>query len=531
MQKFTQRPHLVVLASCESAGSRRLADGSALAATGPLLIASGVPAVIAMQGHVSVRTIEQMMPDFFTELRSHGTIDLALAAARRRLALEEEWWAPVLYMRLKSGMLFSLPRQSRKSGKDTTKASQPKERLIPRSHEISQEERERVNRILYHYTWSLPPFDLARYRNNNTNQPHIFSAKVCHYNPFKFDYAEEEFLLPRSYNLFWAEHSCTLKLENAEVPTIVYGMSGSGKSSMAAYLYRRLMISASPRKTHLCVLLPFLTDERALLARAALDVAKLAMRNITHVSTTQYAADLLASFLVEMMGLQPVLGELSSARQTYAQGQIAGASTLDIDKETLEELFGRLEKKLLAAAQQPLRSSKMDWLLQLNTIARALGMQGFRLLLDNVTVSGARKYSRLLAKLYGGVGLTLFTSDENCAAELEITGFVPLPLAWTETQLLDAACHRVNTLCRLLKRGTCPHLAPDGLTPDDFRRDVFTCDAWASLYERSGKCPRLVFHILSYMIENPGSLSPPITIKQVEDALAWSDWLGPRNLR
>lgn len=98
-----QRPRLVVLASCESAGDRY---GHVLGAIGPRLAAVGVPSVIAMQGKISVASIERFMPKLFEELAKDGQIDRAMAIARGEIRDEPDWWMPVLFMRLKTGRLW-----------------------------------------------------------------------------------------------------------------------------------------------------------------------------------------------------------------------------------------------------------------------------------------------------------------------------------------------------------------------------------------------------------------------------------------
>jgi hypothetical protein len=102
-----QRLQVVVLASCRSAGGD-VVEGSngALAALGPLLAASGVPAVVAMQGDVTMGTVKQFMPKFFTELREHGEIDRAMARARNLVREHHDAWMPVLFLRLKSGLWY-----------------------------------------------------------------------------------------------------------------------------------------------------------------------------------------------------------------------------------------------------------------------------------------------------------------------------------------------------------------------------------------------------------------------------------------
>jgi hypothetical protein len=112
LQELRPRPRLVVLASCESAGQANDAGGErnrALAGLGPRLAQVGVPAVLAMQGNISTRTVERFMPVFFAELQRDGQIDRAVAAARGAVRDANDWWMPVLFMRLKSGRIWYVP--------------------------------------------------------------------------------------------------------------------------------------------------------------------------------------------------------------------------------------------------------------------------------------------------------------------------------------------------------------------------------------------------------------------------------------
>jgi len=99
------RPQLAILAACEGAGSDD--DSDPLAALGPLLVAAGVSAVVAMQGKVSIAAVSALLPTLLSELRREGRIDQAMAAAR--LAAEREhadWWRPTLTMRVRDGRLW-----------------------------------------------------------------------------------------------------------------------------------------------------------------------------------------------------------------------------------------------------------------------------------------------------------------------------------------------------------------------------------------------------------------------------------------
>lgn len=112
LQELDRRPRLVVLASCESAGNGdqgRSGIDSALAALGPRLAEAGIPAVLAMQGGVSMQTVAKFMPVFFRELLRDGQIDRAMAVARGAVRDRPDFWMPVLFMRLTSGRIWYVP--------------------------------------------------------------------------------------------------------------------------------------------------------------------------------------------------------------------------------------------------------------------------------------------------------------------------------------------------------------------------------------------------------------------------------------
>ena len=106
LKELPRQPRLIVLASCESAGNTA---GSALAALGPRLAEAGVPAVLAMQGKISMETVAQFMPVFFTELARDGQVDRAMSVARGAVRTRPDQWMPVLFMRLKSGKIWYTP--------------------------------------------------------------------------------------------------------------------------------------------------------------------------------------------------------------------------------------------------------------------------------------------------------------------------------------------------------------------------------------------------------------------------------------
>ncbi len=107
IQELRERPRLIVLASCAS--GQMLADGGPLAAVGPRLAEAGVPAVLAMQGNITLTTVAGFMPVFFKELQRDGLIDRAVAVARGAVRERDDSWMPALFMRLRSGAIWYTP--------------------------------------------------------------------------------------------------------------------------------------------------------------------------------------------------------------------------------------------------------------------------------------------------------------------------------------------------------------------------------------------------------------------------------------
>ncbi len=105
IRELERPPRLVVVASCQSAGDGEpLVQGATLAMR---LAEAGVPAVLAMQGLISMETVEKMMPTFFHELLHDGQIDRALAVARGEVRDQHDAWMPALFMRINDGRLWS----------------------------------------------------------------------------------------------------------------------------------------------------------------------------------------------------------------------------------------------------------------------------------------------------------------------------------------------------------------------------------------------------------------------------------------
>jgi len=105
IRELDQRPRMVVLASCQSAGKGEVG----LAGLGPRLAEAGVPAVIAMQGNIFMSTAAVFMKRFFTELLIDGQIDRAMSVARGEVRKADDFWMPVLFLRLRNGRIWYEP--------------------------------------------------------------------------------------------------------------------------------------------------------------------------------------------------------------------------------------------------------------------------------------------------------------------------------------------------------------------------------------------------------------------------------------
>jgi hypothetical protein len=99
---------LVYLSSCQSATR---SETDAFRGIAPSLVAAGVPAVIAMQTLMEVRSAQLFSREFYLQLLKHGQVDLACNEARSTLISSGHGTVgvAVLLMRLRSGLLFAKP--------------------------------------------------------------------------------------------------------------------------------------------------------------------------------------------------------------------------------------------------------------------------------------------------------------------------------------------------------------------------------------------------------------------------------------
>jgi CHAT domain-containing protein/SIR2-like protein len=109
VSQLRERPRIIVLGSCKSAGAapgEEYGAAGAFAALGPRLAEAGIPAVVAMQGNVAIEMIDDFVPAFLRYLE-RGSVDRAVSLARSEIVRKHrDWWAPSLLMRLRTGELF-----------------------------------------------------------------------------------------------------------------------------------------------------------------------------------------------------------------------------------------------------------------------------------------------------------------------------------------------------------------------------------------------------------------------------------------
>jgi len=100
-----EKLRLVFLASCQTA-THNAAD--AFKGLAPRLVAAGVPAVVAMQDFIPVKTARTFAATFYRQLLAHGQVDFAANEARSSILTAGLPGAsmPALFMRLCSGQLL-----------------------------------------------------------------------------------------------------------------------------------------------------------------------------------------------------------------------------------------------------------------------------------------------------------------------------------------------------------------------------------------------------------------------------------------
>jgi CHAT domain/SIR2-like domain len=98
---------LVALVACHS-GTQ--SSGDPLSGLAPRLVGRGVPAVIAMRQSISFGAGARFTETFYRNLGRTGCVDRAANEARQQLRLaqrdSDEWGTPILFMRLRDGLLW-----------------------------------------------------------------------------------------------------------------------------------------------------------------------------------------------------------------------------------------------------------------------------------------------------------------------------------------------------------------------------------------------------------------------------------------
>jgi CHAT domain/SIR2-like domain len=194
--ELQEAPRLIVMASCESAGREEdvPVDGTSAAqsALAPQLAEAGVPAVVAMQGKITMETVKQAMPVFFHELLQDGQIDRAMAVARGVVRERPDSWMPALFLRLKSGRIWYEPgfagedKNQFEKWKSICNAIR-KKRFVPivgpeLGEDVFGGTRELANRLAEKHAFPLESYertDLAKVTQYiSTNQDRTYAGEV-----------------------------------------------------------------------------------------------------------------------------------------------------------------------------------------------------------------------------------------------------------------------------------------------------------------------------------------------------------------
>ena len=104
LHELDQRPALIVLASCNSAGSE-----SALVRLGPMLAEAGIRQFWRCRAACRCKPCAPSCPSSFANFGGLGQIDLAVTVARGAVQARDDGWMPVLFMRLRGGTLWYTP--------------------------------------------------------------------------------------------------------------------------------------------------------------------------------------------------------------------------------------------------------------------------------------------------------------------------------------------------------------------------------------------------------------------------------------
>jgi WD40 repeat protein len=100
-------PHFAFLSTCSSASTSAEAEGGKGGLAQRLVRELGMPAVVAMTEPVTINTAQALAETFYLQLKTHGSVDLALVQANAGLQGRYDVTVPALFSRLGGRPLFS----------------------------------------------------------------------------------------------------------------------------------------------------------------------------------------------------------------------------------------------------------------------------------------------------------------------------------------------------------------------------------------------------------------------------------------
>lgn len=144
---------LTLLNSCEGA---RGGKQDIFSSTASLLVRRGIPAVLAMQYEISDRAAIEFARAFYEALADGMPVDAAACEARKAISLAVhntvEWGTPVLYMRSRNGVLFSVQKPEKSLRRETQPICLPagqEARSVPQWVKLAEQNWEQAAQLLY----------------------------------------------------------------------------------------------------------------------------------------------------------------------------------------------------------------------------------------------------------------------------------------------------------------------------------------------------------------------------------------------
>lgn len=228
---------------------------------------------------------------------------------------------------------------------------------------------------------------------------------------------------------FWSEHPLFKALKQAQTYQVIYGEEGSGRTALG------LALGKYVTGLHLSFYVAGLPDDAWLLegyAGRLMDAIRYLPARLIILTTADYR--LLADLLCAGLGKQAVLDDLRSAQVSPAPGSEPGQAFIRQLVQYVDE----------ADAGNTIHAG---WPRVVSALARRLGFEGVRLVIDSADTDPTRLNSDLFARFerWQDNGLvTLLFAPQTVIENLE-TPYSPLALEWKPDDLREMVNHRYQS--------------------------------------------------------------------------------------